>query len=422
MKKLLYSLYKEYILLVRDKAAMAVTFVMPMALVFVVTIIQDSTFKSVNETAVPLLFVDRDHDSLSIQLEKALSQTKFFEIIKKDLTNEAIKESVSNGKYLIGIVVPQNTSKLLREKANARISKLFPSEDSAVTREKDTSALKLKIYFDPITKESFKVSISGAVDRIVSAIEMQSMITVLNTQLKDLMPVSENLKFENKPLVTTEQEYATKSESVLIPNSVQHNVPAWTMFAMFFICIPLSGNIIREREDGSAFRLLTMPGSYLNVLAGKILLYLIVSLIQFVLMLSVGIYILPAIGLPTLQTGGNYLALLVIALSSGLAATGFGLLLGTVANSQDQASLFGAVFVVMLAAIGGVWIPTFVMPGFMKNISTLSPLNWGLEAFYGIFLRGLSLSGIIPHIMKLLIFFVVCLSGSYYFQIFRRMR
>lgn len=409
-------------MLVRDKAAMAVTFVMPMALVFVVTIIQDSTFKSVNETAVPLLFVDRDHDSLSIQLEKALSQTKFFEIIKKDLTNEAIKESVSNGKYLIGIVVPQNTSKLLREKANARISKLFPSEDSAVTREKDTSALKLKIYFDPITKESFKVSISGAVDRIVSAIEMQSMITVLNTQLKDLMPVSENLKFENKPLVTTEQEYATKSESVLIPNSVQHNVPAWTMFAMFFICIPLSGNIIREREDGSAFRLLTMPGSYLNVLAGKILLYLIVSLIQFVLMLSVGIYILPAIGLPTLQTGGNYLALLVIALSSGLAATGFGLLLGTVANSQDQASLFGAVFVVMLAAIGGVWIPTFVMPGFMKNISTLSPLNWGLEAFYGIFLRGLSLSGIIPHIMKLLIFFVVCLSGSYYFQIFRRMR
>ena len=153
-----------------------------------------------------------------------------------------------------------------------------------------------------------------------------------------------------------------------------------------------------------------------------ILLDLDILVIQFVLMLSVGICILPAIGLPTLQTGGNYLALLVIALSSGLAATGFGLLIGTVANSQDQASLFGAVFVVMLAAIGGVWIPTFVMPGFMKNISTLSPLNWGLEAFYGIFLRGLSLSGIIPHIMKLLIFFVVCLGGSYYFQIFRRMR
>ncbi|HRD37130.1 MAG TPA: ABC transporter permease, partial [Bacteroidia bacterium] len=94
----------------------------------------------------------------------------------------------------------------------------------------------------------------------------------------------------------------TNNESTLVPNSVQHNVPAWTMFAMFFICIPLSGNIIREREDGSAFRLLTMPGSYVFVLAGKITLYLIVSLIQFALMLSVGLYILPLMGLPTLQT------------------------------------------------------------------------------------------------------------------------
>lgn len=422
MKKLLYCIYKEYIVLVRDKAAMAVTFIMPMALVFVVTIIQDSTFKSVNETAVPLLFIDRDHDSLSLHLEKALAQTKFFEIIKKEMSNEEIKEEVSNGKYLIGIVVPEHISKNLREKATARISKLFPEEDSLITEKADTSTLHLNLYFDPITKESFKVSISGAIDRIVSSIEMQSMVSVLNTQLKEIMPVTGNMKFESKPLVTSIQEYATKSESVLIPNSVQHNVPAWTMFAMFFICIPLSGNIIREREDGSAFRLLTMPGSYLNVLIGKILLYLIVSLIQFVLMLSVGLYILPAIGLPTLQTGGNYLALFCIALSSGLAATGFGLLIGTIANSQDQASLFGAVFVVMLAAIGGVWIPTFVMPGFMKNISTISPLNWGLEAFYGVFLRGLPLSAIFIHIAKLLCFFVVCISGAYYFQVHRRMR
>lgn len=422
MKKLLYSLYKEYKVLVRDRAAMAVTFIMPMALVFVVTIIQDSTFKSVNETSVPLLFVDKDNDSLSYQLEKSLNKTGFFEIIRKDLTTEEIKEQVSEGKYLIGIVVPENSTKKLREKASARIAKLFPSEDTLATTKTDTSTLHLHLFFDPITKQSFKVSISGAIDRIVSGIEMQSMVSVINEQLKEVMVASENTKFESKPLLTTIQEYATKSESTLIPNSVQHNVPAWTMFAMFFICIPLSGNIIREREDGSAFRLLTMPGSYFNVICGKIILYLIVSMIQFILMLSVGLYILPAIGLPTLQTGDNYFTLFCIALSAGLAATGFGLLIGTIANSQDQASLFGAVFVVMLAAIGGVWIPTFVMPGFMKNISTLSPLNWGLEAFYGVFLRGLPFSAIVPHLLKLLVFFLVCITGSYYFQIYRRMR
>ena len=83
MKKLLYCIYKEYKVLVRDKAALAVMFLMPMALVFIVTIIQDSTFKSVNETSVPLLFVDKDKDSLSFKLENALVQTHFFEVVKR---------------------------------------------------------------------------------------------------------------------------------------------------------------------------------------------------------------------------------------------------------------------------------------------------------------------------------------------------
>jgi ABC-2 type transport system permease protein len=419
--KLLYCIYKEYKVLVRDTAALAVMFLMPMALVFIVTIIQDTTFRSINETSVPLLFVDNDTDSLSFKLENALVQTHFFKVEKKDITEEETKKLVAEGKYLIGVVVPQNTSKQLREKAKIRISKLFPQQDSA-TLISDTVSIQLKVFFDPITKQSFKVSISGAIDRIVSAIEMQSMIAALGEELKDISPDSKSASIDNKPLVETVQAYAGKNETGIVPNSVQHNVPAWTMFAMFFICIPLSGNIIREREDGSAFRLLTMPGSYINVLLGKISLYLVVNLIQFLLMLLVGIYILPMLGLPKLDIGHNYLTLFSIALSSGLAATGYGLLIGTVSNSQDQASLFGAVCVVILAALGGVWVPTFVMPELMRNISAISPLNWGLEAFYGVFLRGLGFAGIAVQVVKLIIFFFICVGLSFYYQTYKRMR
>jgi ABC-2 type transport system permease protein len=419
--KLLYCIYKEYKVLIRDKAALAVMFLMPVALVFIVTIIQDSTFKSVNETSVPLLFIDQDKDSVSIKLENALMQTKFFDVQKKDLSEEEIKNLVAEGKYLIGIIVPKNTSTQLREKAKARISKLFPQEDSIV-KTKNSGPIQLKLFFDPITKQSFKTSISGAIDRIVSAIEMQSMITALGEELKDISPDGKKAAIENKPLVETVQAYAGKNDTAIIPNSVQHNVPAWTMFAMFFICIPLAGNIIREREDGSAFRLLTMPGSYLNVLMGKIILFLSVNLIQFVLMLMIGIFILPAIGLPKLDLGNNYFTLFAIALSSGFAATGYGLVIGTVSNSQDQASLFGAVSVVILAALGGVWVPTFVMPEVMRVISSLSPLNWGLEAFYGVFLRGSGFVEILGQVIKLLVFFGVCVGISFYYQTYKRMR
>ena len=423
--KLLYSIYKEYKVLTRDRAGLAITFIMPTVLILIITLIQDTTFRSVNEASVPLLIVDRDHDSLSNVLEISLIKSKFFVITKKQLSDEETKKEIATGHFFIGIIIPENTSKKLREKSSARISKLlgsFSGDTSAVAEPLDTSKLKVQLYFDPITKKSFKTTISNSIERIISQIEMQSMVSSLNEKMKESFPLATPSKLELTPIVSLTEEYASYNNSTIIPNSVQHNVPAWTLFAMFFICIPLAGNIIRERDDGSAFRLLTMPGSYMIVILGKMLTYVIVSLIQFALMLCVGVFILPLLGLQELNIGNNLPMLFLVAFSSGLAATGFGLLVGTIATSHDQASLFGAVFVIILAAIGGIWVPTFVMPEVMKKIAVISPLNWGLEAFYGIFLRNFGFKEIFPEVAKLLLFFAASLGGSFLYQKYNRLK
>ena len=41
-----------------------------------------------------------------------------------------------------------------------------------------------------------------------------------------------------------------------------------------------------------------------------------------------------------------------------------------------------------LVAMGRIWVPSYVMPEVMRNISAFSPLNWSLEGFYKLFLRG----------------------------------
>ena len=423
--KLLYSIYKEYKVLTRDRAGLAITFIMPTVLILIITLIQDTTFRSVNEASVPLLIVDRDHDSLSSVLETSLIKSKFFVITKKQLRDEETKKEIATGHFFIGIIIPENTSKKLREKSSARIGKLlgsFSGDTTAIAEPLDTSKLKVQLYFDPITKKSFKTTISNSIERIISQIEMQSMVSSLNEKMKESFPLATPSKLELTPIVSLTEEYASYNNSSIIPNSVQHNVPAWTLFAMFFICIPLAGNIIRERDDGSAFRLLTMPGSYMIVILGKMLTYVIVSLIQFALMLCVGVFILPLLGLPELNIGNNLPVLFLVAFAAGLAATGFGLLVGTIATSHDQASLFGAVFVIILAAIGGIWVPTFVMPEVMKKIAVISPLNWGLEAFYGIFLRNFGFKEIFPEVAKLLLFFGASLGGSYLYQKYKRLK
>lgn len=422
--KLLYSIYKEYKVLTRDRAGLAITFIMPTVLILIITLIQDTTFRSVNEASVPLLIVDRDNDSLSIALEKSLINSKFFVITKKQMTDEETKTEIAKGTYFIGVIIPENTSKKLREKSGARVTKLLNSFSGDTTETEsavDTNKLNVQLFFDPITKKSFKTTVSNSFERIISQIEMQSMMNALNEKMQESFPLAKPSPLEVSPIVYLKEDYASYNNSSIIPNSVQHNVPAWTLFAMFFICIPLAGNIIKERDDGSAFRLLTMPGSYMIVILGKMLTYVIVSLIQFALMLCVGVFVLPMMGMPELNIGNSLPVLFLVAFASGLAATGFGLLVGTIATSHDQASLFGAVFVIILAAIGGIWVPTFVMPEVMKNISIISPLNWGLEAFYGIFLRNFGLKEIFPEVAKLLVFFAASLGGAYLYQKYKRL-
>ena len=238
--KLLYSLYKEFKVITRDKAGLAITFIMPTILILIITLIQDTTFRSVNEASVPLLIVDNDHDSLSNVLEKSLIHSKFFVITKKQLTIDEAKKEVAKGHYFIGIVIPENTSKLLRQRSSDRVNKLMASfsGDSLSSEKTDTAMIRLKLFFDPITKKSFKTTISNSIERIISQIEMQSMVNSLNEIMKENFPEAKPSKLETTPIVGLTEEYASYNNSTIIPNSVQHNVPAWTLFAMFFICHP----------------------------------------------------------------------------------------------------------------------------------------------------------------------------------------
>lgn len=216
--------------------------------------------------------------------------------------------------------------------------------------------------------------------------------------------------FNRSQIFRYTEEYASKNNSAIIPNAVQHNVPAWTIFAMFFIAIPLCGSIMKEKSEGSIFRLHTMPTSYLLLMQGKVVVYVIVGLIQFLLMLCVGLYILPLFGLPPLVMGDSLSGILVLTLATSLAATGYGVLVGTLANTEQQGAILGSLSVLLLSALGGIWVPTYVMSKTMRDISEISPLNWALEGYYNLFLRNDGFNAILPATGKLLAFFVITIA------------
>ena len=67
ISKLTATIKKETLLLLRDKVGLSILFLMPMILIFVMTLIQDAAFKTINEKGIPIIFVNNDKYLFSIQ-------------------------------------------------------------------------------------------------------------------------------------------------------------------------------------------------------------------------------------------------------------------------------------------------------------------------------------------------------------------
>jgi ABC-2 type transport system permease protein len=137
--------------------------------------------------------------------------------------------------------------------------------------------------------------------------------------------------------------------------------------------------------------------------------YFLVCWSQFLIMLTIGVYIMPLLSLPALQTGSHAEALILMVTVTAFAAVGYGLMVGSMARTQQQASSFGSISVIIAAAIGGIWVPVFIMPEFMQTVSKLSPLNWALNGYQEVFLRGGAIRDVLPYALALTAFFLFTL-------------
>ena len=417
------TIKKEISLITRDTGGLVILFLMPLLLILIVTFVQDGTYRNFSKEKIAILLIDNDKDEISQKIKEHLDSSALFNIVSgkegKPFTEEMARRLVLQGKYVMAIVVPEKLSSDTKLRVNQNVSRmvsLFSGMSAEETTDnKQTQAKNIRLYFDPTLQASFKETVKGAIRNMMAEVETH----YIYHSLEEYMEAEDSIGIDQQSIVFEEISPKSSDEKI-IPNSVQHNVPAWALFAIFFIVIPLSTNIIKEKTQGTGLRVFTSPQPYSLFLTGKIVVYIVVSLIQFVLMLLVGLYIFPLMGLPSLVVTGKITLLAVMAAASGLSAIALGVLLGTLAKTQEQAAPLGATITVILAAIGGVWIPVFAMPHTMQTIAKISPMNWGLQGFYDILLRDGSCSAIAPEIGLLLAFSAICFCISIYYEKFKK--
>lgn len=436
MRQLIAVIQKELLLLVRDRAGLLVLFVMPAVLVVVITLVQENAMKTIGESDTRILLIDGDRQALGRQIGEALKADEGV-IVTETLAGrtpdrqQAI-DLVARGTYQLCLIIPAGMTDAVRERARQSARESLSAESIEVSR---TPAPVIEVYFDPAVLGSFRSAVRKLLDLMIFRLEVSEKMAALARMLPErinqslavaLAPAADlidpppqvalQMKWSDLPLLRVEDREALTGRRTVMPTSVQQNVPAWTLFGIFFIVLPMAGAFIQERINGTYRRLLAMPVSYLTLVSGRILAYMGVCVVQCALIGCIGQWLLPLWGTPALEMGGTAAALLVMTVSAILAATGYGILLGTVVDSYEQASMFGPISIVIAAAIGGIMVPVYAMPPFMQSISVVSPLAWGLNGALDVFVRGGGLADVWPEAGTLMAFFWACIFCAWLWQ------
>lgn len=244
------------------------------------------------------------------------------------------------------------------------------------------------------------------------ALQVALAQTRLMAYLQDTGDLDESLPLERQLALVAartasqldEQELLASGEPARKASATQHNVPAWLIFGMFFVMLPMANAFQREQANGTLLRLRCMGLGLGHLTLGKLPAYFAVNLLQFALMLAVGVWVLPLLGLPALSLPGSPLAYLLLALCLSMAACSLGLAIAGLARSTEQALLLSGGLNIILAAIGGIMVPKSVMPESMRLLAEVSPMSWGLDAFLTLLVGQGGLADIAPLCLRLLLF------------------
>ena len=357
---------KEFLLVFRDKKALALLFVMPAIFILIISVAMRDVFTG-NSVSFNISIKDLDGSSISKELSSNILKIRSF-------------NQVSHDKAQIIITIPKNYVKE-RKKLNIKIKDTIKSDEIELFKAKLLKTivnLKLKIIKNRLMEFSDEAAV--AIDSV--SLDSTNLFSI---------------------------KYNKNSD---IPNSTQQSVPSWIVFGMFFMITPIATVFINERKQNTLSRLSSMNVSAYAMILSKIVPYLVIGQIQALIMIGVGMYVVPLFDTPALAINGSVLALVFLSFSLSVSAVGLAMLIAVNANTTEQASTIGGILSILLGAIGGVMVPKFIMPHSMQILANISPMSWGLDGFLDIFLKGGGIVMVLNKSLMLLLFGAITLGIS----------
>ncbi|MHB2150557.1 ABC transporter permease [Calditrichota bacterium LG25] len=337
MQRLLYLIQKEFRQIVREKIFIGIIFVMPVLQLVVIGLAVTTDVKNVST-----VLVDEDNASFSRRLEDVLQTSDVFYYLGRLPNVAAARAWITEGKAQLAIVIPPGFE---REVKSGRFPKIMTLIDGVDGNSAGVTAAYVNLLARRLQREW------GPQTRPLQNIHLLTLETrmLYNPDLK----------------------------------SVNNIVPGILAMLIMIITSYLTGmSIVREKEIGTLEQLMVTPIRNWELLAGKIIpLALIVMAVFNVGMVAARLIF-------GLWIKGGILGLELMAALFALSGLSLGILISTVARTQQQAMFLAWFFMVFSLLLSGFFIPIENMPPTIQAITYLNPARYFMVIIREIYLKG----------------------------------
>ena len=406
LKQIFALTWKDLKVFFKDRGAVVLIFVQPFMFILVMSYALSGIFRT-GDRPILILVVNQDKGTQAAAVLRQLGEMKSFAVETtwqgQPLTQQMAEQLIIKGKRNLALIFPPDFSAVL--------------EQNPAVRERRTT--KVVFIVDPATSSQLIEPIQGTLQGLLERTAFTAMVPkgvdyVFDT-LAPQTPTKERDSFRARaegamsgglmegqtPVATVEQTSPPGMKMKKLPDVFQQNVPGYTIYGIFWIVSLLAVSVLREKQEGTFRRLLVAPMGRMVMLAGKLMPYYLINIVQIAIMLGVSSLLF------RMNLGHSPAGLVVVSLAAAATATGLGVLVAALGRTEAQIGGLTVLLLLTLSALGGCFVPRFTMPDWLRTVGLITPHAWALDAYQDLLVRGYGLLEVLPKVGTLVAFALV---------------
>jgi ABC-2 type transport system permease protein len=388
MIRILDITLKDLMQLLRDFKTFMFLLIMPILFTFLFGFAFGGFSGGKSDSRLPVGYLSQDNHWVTTSLHDLIDKSAVIRLDENIFNStKDLEKLVADGELAAAIIVPDGYGRAVLKDKSARLIVMADTSTTAWT-----------------TIEAELLTLASRLD---SAVRTATIIEQTNVEGMPFDYAFEKSlsAWEQPPIAIQETTSPALQKSGNENSALAHTAPGMMLQFAIAGLLTCAQVIVAERKSRTLQRLLTTATRRVHIVLGHYLAIFLLIFAQFGILIVFAQFALKV----------DYLrvpaATLLVAFCAALCISALGLLIGILAQTEEQATIFSLIPMFVFSGLGGAWVPLEVTGPTFQAIGHLSPIAWGMDGFDNILARGLGFESVLLPALALIgyaiVFFVL---------------